>query len=432
MAITINRSEAPHAAPLNNVSLSPYQLHTLKNGIPVYTMQHGEVEAVTLQAIFKAGKAYQKQIGLASYAARNMQEGTKSYSSLKLAQTLDSHGAWIGHYTGTEYEAFQMTTLAPHLPQTLPILEEILFKPILSEEEFEKMRQRSIQQLSVESQKTRYQAKRLFGHLMYGKSHPYGMHVDPEHIEALSIDAIREYHQTYFYPGNYVLAVVGNFDEDKLLLQLEELLGQAVTLPGVEPVTEQLLTPITFEPTRSIKQMEGMQATIRLGHMGFERNHPDYYGMQVVNTILGGYFGSRLMQNIREEKGYTYGIYSGWVGMKYSGYFVVQSDVGIAYVEPTIEEIKKEMTRLGQEEVSEKELTLVKNYLLGKSINQRETPFQLSDTLRFSIVNDISFEEIDRKFDVIKHIQAPEIAQLARQYLKPDQMLEVICGNIGE
>jgi predicted Zn-dependent peptidase len=145
--------------------------------------------------------------------------------------------------------------------------------------------------------------------------------------------------------------------------------------------------------------------------------------------LLGGFFGSRLMKNIREEKGYTYGIYSAWAGMRHAGLFVVQADVGLEYVEPTIAEVKKEIQRLQQEAVSEAELSLVKNYLLGYSVSQRETPFQLSELLRFSLSEDLPFAEMDRRFEVIEAVTPGELQALAQQWLRPEALVEVVAGG---
>ncbi len=425
----IDRTQAPVAGPLNNISLPDVSHAQLSNGVDLHMIQHGNVDVVTLQAIFNAGKGHQTQAGLTNFTARNMQEGTHSYTGLELAHKLDEYGCWLGHNTGEEYVSFQLTTLSANVPQCLELIKEVMFMPVFPEDKFDSMRQRTLQKLSIESQKTRYQAKRLFGQLMYGQDHPYGMHVGPEQIEQLSLQAIRQYHQNFFFPGNYILTAVGKFNEEDLVDIADQILGVDSTREPVQSPSYAERMSTIFQPGRTYYDMDGMQATIRLGHLAFDRSHPDFYAMHIVNTILGGYFGSRLMQNIREEKGYTYGIYSAWVSLAHGGYFVVESDIGNEYIEPTIEEVRKEMNTLAQQPISGEELNLVKNYLLGRSISERETPFQLSDILRFSLVSGISFEELDRKFEVIRQIQPEDVQRLAAQYFRPDELLEVVCGK---
>ncbi|MEZ4828294.1 MAG: pitrilysin family protein [Bacteroidia bacterium] len=426
----LNRTTPPVAQPLKSVSLPSYHQHTLSNGIPVYVMPFGTLDIVEIQAVFKAGQAYQAKAGLAGFTARNMPEGTRSYSSLALAQTLDSFGAWLNHDADDECVSFSLATLTRHLPNTLPLLSEVITAPLFPESEFDKMKERTLQQMHVNAQKTSFIARRNFDELLFGKAHPYGMNFGEEELAQLTLPEIIQYHQDYFYPGNFALIATGRFDENTVIAQLEENFGKLTLQPALSE-TSRAAVPAPEAPSGLfVFEKKGMQATLRLGYRTFPFSHPDHYPMQVVNTILGGYFGSRLMKKIREEKGYTYGIYSGWAGNKYDGYFVVQGDVGKEYIKPTIEEVKSEMSRLIQEGVSEDELQLVRNYLLGKSISQRETPFQMGDLVKYSVSQGISFAELDRRFEVIQQITPAEVQQLAARYLRPDGMLEVVAGEM--
>ncbi|MEM6632555.1 MAG: pitrilysin family protein [Bacteroidota bacterium] len=428
----LDRTQVPQSSPLKNVKLPTYEQHELPNGISVYLLPFGNVEVSTLRCIFRGGKGHQPQTGVASYTTRNMSEGTRSYTGFELAKVLDRFGTWIGSQTGYEHISFDLSTLSKDLPATLPLLAEVLFSPRLAVEEFENMRQRNLQKLQVEAQKTRYHAQRLFGHELFGNKHPYGMHLGEDELNALRIEHIHTYHQANFFPGNFQITVVGSFDSHLILEELSKSFGQ---VPTKSPISSPSLAKMPISPSGHAsvrKPLSGMQSTVRVGHLNFPRNHPDFYGMQIVNSILGGYFGSRLMQNIREDKGYTYGISSGWLSFAHNGFFVVQSDVGNEYVEDTILEIKKEIRILQNELVPEEELTLVKNYLQGRSLSERETLFQLSDLLRFSLVNDISFEELDRKFEVLREITSEDILSLAQTHLKPDEMLEVVVGGASK
>lgn len=425
----LDRTLPPQPGPLRAVSLPSYEEFRLSNGIPVYLIPFGQVEVVTLKCIFKAGKGYQDQIGLANLTAENMPEGTASFSGYELAKQLDTYGTWIGNQTGYEQISFQLSTLSKYLPETLGLLKEVLFSPQLSEEEFNNLSRRKIQKLTVEAEKTRFHAVRLFGHSLFGEDHPYGMHLGKEEIQDLRVERIRQYHTSHFYPGNFFITLVGNINPKKAISHLEQTFGRLPIQPALaaESLAEQIAPPPT--PQRIYHHIDGLQSTLRIGHSAFSRKHPDYYGMQVLNTVLGGYFGSRLMQNIREEKGYTYGISSGWISLRHSGFFVIQTDVGNEYVEATLTECKQEIQRLQQDLIPANELDLVKNYLLGRSLSERETPFQISDLLRFSLVNQLSFSELDRRFEVIKEISGKDLRDLAQKYLQPDQLVEVVVGG---
>ncbi|MEM6261953.1 MAG: pitrilysin family protein, partial [Bacteroidota bacterium] len=345
----LNRTLAPKAESLRLGSLPSFQPYELSNGMKVYCLQHGTIEAVQVEAVYKAGASFQEMPGLASYTFRNMLEGTASYSSLELAEELDRFGAWLTPDTGYESSAFTLTSLEKHLESTLPLMREVITQPIFPEEKFEVMRNRGHQQLTVNEQKTGYMARRKYDGLIYGFDHPYGRSLDHEGLDELSLEGLKNYQKTYVYPGNCFLTAVGKFDEEKLVYALDKQLGD---LPMDSPVIQESLAQASLapaEPGRYHLPLAGMQSTVRVGHKGYARSHPDYYRMRLVNTLLGGFFGSRLMKNIREEKGYTYGIYSSWSTHRYHGTFFVQGDVGNEYVEATITEIKKEMNKVRDE-----------------------------------------------------------------------------------
>ena len=425
----LDRTIAPQGKALQIRSLPDFETHHLDNGIKVYALPFGKVEAVNISANFTGGIGFQQGPGIASYMGSIMNEGTKSYTGIQLAHKLDEYGAWLSHQVGEASISFELATLSHHLAPTLPLLYEVLYEPLFDQEEFSKMKARNLQKKEIASQKTTYHAQRLFGHLLYGAQHPYGMHLGKEELQKIELGQLQAYHQQFIHPSNCFFTVIGNFDRAEVIALLNQHFGQG-KLGKIEiPTPSTADIPPLNEKGYHHHHLDKMQSTIKLGHPGFERKHPDYYGMRVVNTILGGYFGSRLTKNIREDKGYTYGISSGWASYQHTGHFTIQSDVGNEYVKPALQEIDKELKRMIDEIVPEDELQLVKNYLIGQSVNQRETLFQMSDLLRYAIVFDIPFKEMDRRFEVIQQITAVEIQELAEKYFQPAQLLTVVCGG---
>lgn len=425
----LNRSIPPASLPFHYIPFPTYTTHRLSNGIEVILLPYGKVEVLEIQAIFNVGKNQLPVPGLLSYCGKMMQEGTEQYSSLAFSMQLDNFGAWLSHEVEEEAMAFKLATTTENISYTLPLLKELLLKPTFPTQEFDNMKARGIQGAKISAQKTAKMAARAFGHKIFGPAHPYGLSVGPDEIEALQLEKLKETYHNWLVPENFTLAVVGVFDEKVLLDELEKEFGELRLQNRIAMVGPSFNHQPLNELGRHHIKQDGMQSTVRLGHLGVNRSHADFYKIMVLNTILGGYFGSRLMKNIREEKGYTYGIYSGYVAMKHEGVFIVQGDVGNEYVEDTISEVKKEISRLQHEVMDEAELSLVKNYLLGKSISERETPFQMGDWLRFSLVNEIPFPELDKRFEVIRAIQKEDIPILAKTYLRPDQMLEVVAGG---
>lgn len=424
----LDRSQAPIASPLKAVKLPKYEIHELNNGVKVYLLPHGKVEVLQLQWIFRAGGNYLEKTGLASYALGNLQEGTKHHTALDIAQELDQYGAWISHDVGNETVSLQLSTVSKQFEQVLPLFQAVVCEPIFPEAGFSQMKVNSHQNLITAAQKTSFQARRKFGHMLYGAEHPFGKHMGLDELAAIELSDLKTYHQQYLNPVNSVLTICGHFDTDKVIKQLNQTIG-ALPLGNVPTLTDRS----AMEPKNNLGsyhiERSGLQSTIRVGHLSLGREHEDYVGMRVLMTLLGGFFGSRLMKSIREDKGYTYGVYAALSGRSKTGQVVIQTDVGNAYVSETLNLINEAIIKLQNEAPSESELDLVKNYMLGQSVNQRETAFQMGSILRYHITTGIEFAEMDQRFETIKAIQTGKIRDLAAKWLQTEKMLTVVCGG---
>lgn len=430
-----DRSVPPAAAPLEKILFPAIRQAQLSNGVPVYMLQFGGQPLVELSAIFPAGKCFEPSPYVANFTAKMMQEGTLHHNSLDYARAIDNYGAFVHVESGYEAATVGLTTLSKHLRATVLLWAEMILEPSFPTTEMEKLRERSLQHLDVEEQKTGFIARREFNSLLFGPSHPYGEHSGKAEIREVKLEDLQAFHASHFHVANAMVVAVGRFEEDALLQALEATIGQPRLGAGHSKVDMTLSRGRWAMSTPALglhyfEKADSMQATLRVGHRAFARSHPDYYPMQVVNTVYGGYFGSRLMKNIREEKGYTYGIGSAWLSMKYDGLFVVQTDVGNNYIEPTLAEIRKEMERLITDGVTLAELDLVRNYTLGRSATGRETPAQLSSLIQNALINGFAFTEMDRKFDIVMALNPADIQRLAEQYLRPELLLEVVCGKM--
>lgn len=434
--MTLDRTIAPQAQPLSKILFPAIRTQHLSNGIPVHYVSFGGQDVLDLRVIFPAGKAFEKQLGVAGVAANMLLEGTAQHSGLQIAQMLDEYGSFIDHSSGFEAATFRLTTLGKHLGAVMPLFREVCQSPSFPEGELEKLLARQKQSLEVEEQKTSYIARREFNQLLFGAQHPYGRSLNSQDLDQISRAALVQFHQDQFDWSVANIVAVGGVDEAKVMALLEQHFG-GMQMPGGYRGLEQAMSQGDWEKQSSdaglhyFEKADSMQATVRVGHEAFHRNHPDYHPMQVVNTILGGYFGSRLMRNIREEKGFTYGIGSGWVAMRHSGLFIIQTDVGNEYIEPTLAEINKELELLMDKGVEEAELSLVKNYMVGKSVSGRELPSQIGETLSNAIINGLPFSALDEKFDRIMGVTTADIKTLAQKYFHPDQMIQVVSGKMG-
>lgn len=431
MSRRLDRTTPPDTAPIVYTPLPPYSQHKLANGIPVYMVRYGTQEVVECQVVYHAGHSYESLPGLAGMTGRMLTEGTEKRNSLQLAQLLDDYGSYLNVESGYELTTVTLSTLARHLPFTLNLLKEVLIQSTIPDAEFQSEQQRALQRLAVEQTKTQHHARTLFPQKLFGEKHPYAYASTEAGLKALTAQACRDYLSTHLHPGHAYIIVAGLFEEKDTLKLLEDKLG---SIPAPAPLDvrsmAETMVPQPAQPGLYTHALPGnVQSTLRIGHLGVPRSHPSYHGMRLVNTLLGGYFGSRLMSNIREEKGYTYGVSSNWVCLKHGGYFIIGTDVGNEFVADTRAQVKLELERLQQKPVPESELEVAKNYLLGRIVSQQETPFEIADIVKMLVHHGQQPEELEKGFRAIQNTTAADVQTLAQQHLHPEALIEVVAGQ---
>lgn len=293
------------------------------------------------------------------------------------------------------------------------------------EEELATYKQNSKQRLSVNLKKSEFVAARLIDAYVYGDSHPYGTYTNPEDIDALNTAQLKDFFKQYYLNGQCVIFVSG-----KLPVNLKEQLNNnfgALSLSKLKSaIPNPVMTPATEKKYRIQNDAEGVQGAIRIARHFPNRHHPDFMKVMVLNTLLGGYFGSRLMSNIREDKGYTYGIHSYVQNHLQPTAWMISTEAGKDVSEATIEEVYKEMKLLREELVDEEELLLVRNYLIGTILGDLDGPFQIMGRWKNLILNNLDEKYFYDSVQTIKTIPAEEIRELAKKYLNPEDFYELI------
>ncbi|GIV43439.1 MAG: peptidase M16 [Bacteroidia bacterium] len=352
----------------------------------------------------------------------------RNFSSTELAEKLDGLGSEISTSAGYEQSTITLSCPAKHIDKTLPLLLEVYQWANFPEDEFTTYQQRMIRNLEIEEKKTNAMATRYFLKRLWG-SYPYGKKVIKEDFQSLTIEEVHEFHKNEILKNDVYLIVSGNFEISQVHSLIEKYFGSLelhCSSSVSKSVTEQV---VTTEGLYFHEMPNQVQSSLRIGHLSIPKSHEDYEELQVLGTLLGGFFGSRLMKNIREDKGYTYGIYGGFIGMKQKGYFMISTDVANEYVDDTLKEIYKEISRLQNEKVGEEELQVVKNYLMGNLLSSLETPFQVADTLSLLRLNGLNTHHLQKTFERIKYISPERILELAQKYLKVEGGVTVIAGS---
>ena len=400
------------------------QTVTLSNGIRLWTIHAGTQPLIRLSLVFRAGTRYQSAAFTASAALNLMSEGTARYTAAQIAELFDFYGIYYDTSIDRDYAVVTVSCLSRFLPKTLEILGEILFEPQFPPRELEIYASKRKQQLLIEREKPSYQARELFSQGLFGADHPYGRSSAAAEYDALTTDLLRNFYETYYTGGNLFAVVSGDLPTAHVETIRAFLDRFTATVPPADPG----VPPTHSTPLLREKRDGALQSSIRIGKVLFPKGHPDFNGMQVAATVLGGYFGSRLVKNLREEKGYTYGIYSAMLNMQHTGYFAVASDVTASATDDAVAEILREVERLRTEPVPAAELEMVRNIIIGEMMRILDGPFGIADVTIENVQCGATNEAVSAFFDEVRSITPERIRSLAEQWLDPATFTTVIVG----
>lgn len=422
-----NKLQQPKIKTIDQIDFPQPEIITLPNGTQLFVMNHGEVDVCRIDFILEAGSRYQRKTLVASASASLLAEGTKNYNSQEISEYFDFWGSFIGSNTDKDFIRITAYSLTKHLSQTLLRLEEVVKSPIYPEHELSNWAKRGKQALTIEMEKTSTPARIELFKSLYGLEHPYGMFANPDDYQMVQAEDIKRFHSEYFGSSNTRIFLAGKVGNEEVKL-LEKYFG---TPWGNHPFKETTVPPSNPKPGNYfISKPKAVQSSIRIGREICSRTDPDFTDLSVLNTILGGYFGSRLMMNLREDKGYTYGIGSHILSLENSTALVITVDVGSQYTRQAIDEIWKEIERLKTEPVLETELKRVRNHLMGEMLRNFNGPFAIADnTIGLACYNKMDYSLHERFIQSIKHLSSHRIIELANKWFNKKEMVQVIAGS---
>lgn len=423
----LNRIEAPEIkdAIEFNLQLKPYTKSVLDNGVTVYTIDAGSQEVIQLEIIFYAGNCYETQNGVATATNYLLKNGTSTKSAFEINEHFEYFGAYCNRACYNETAVVSLHTLSKHLSAVLPVITEMITDSVFLEDELDTFKQNSKQRLSVSLQKCDFVANRLIDTYLYGADHPYGKVLNAEDYDALDTAQLKAHFNDYYVNGNCVIFVAGKLPDD-LMEQLNNQFGKLNLKPNTQSQIINSVSTAVEKKYRIQNDVNGVQGAIRLATPFPNRHHPDFTKMMVLNTVFGGYFGSRLMSNIREEKGYTYGIHSFVQNHMQNSALLISTEAGKDVCEATIQEVYNEMKLLREELIDEEELLLVRNYLIGIILGDLDGPFQIIGRWKNIILNNLDERYFYESIQCIKTISAEELMALANKYYQPENFYELV------
>ncbi len=422
----LNRKVGPHITNDFDLRIGSVKSINLQNGLELHELNTGSQKIIKIELVFRAGRIHEELPAIAKAAIRLLKEGPADLGSEETAHIFDFHGAVFKAECHMEYAAVSLVCLTEHFDKVWPVWLNAITNPAFELEALEKYKELSSRKLKEQLVKNDVIAYRSFTEMLFGSAHPYGYNTTPEHIEALQQDQLKRFFNMHCQWHNAFAVLSGNYDDkirDRLLFDL-----------GSKEVGASQ-NKVSFPPSASaqgkhlISSDNVHQTSIKTGKLWVPRKHEDYVGLMVLNTVLGGYFGSRLMRNIREEKGYTYGIYSSFDAWQEDGYFYISSEVGNEYVEPTMKELEKEINELKNKRVEEAELKMVKNYLLGQSLNLIDGPFATAQLVKSLRAKALDLNTFSRSVEEIKLLQSDNLIELANKYFDTSDFLTILVGN---
>lgn len=419
-----NRTQAPDTRKIKQLNFPVCAEQTGKTGVMVYHLNAPVNEVLRIEFVFDAGIAKQTQKLIASAVNKLLVEGTPSRNAEQIADGLDFYGSYLQTRCAVDDAQITLYCLKKHLNKCLEIVLDVIKNAHFPDNEIDIYKKNNKQRLKVQQQKTSYLCRKTFYETIFGELSPVASYSLPIDYDNFSRETLVQFHQKYYAENIKYITVAGDVDDDVLssLTTFSEYFEPSHTNNLYQNTS---ITAVS----KTVKKEKAAQATLRVGRKIINRAHPDYRKLQLVNLVLGGYFGSRLMKNIREDKGLTYGIYSVLESYLDDGCFYVEADVNNDKTKIAIDEIYKEINILCTNLAPEKELHTAKNYLLGSLLRSIDGPFTIMDRNRILLDYGFNKNYYEEFIDIINTTTAEEIRDLCNKYLKPENLVEIVCGG---
>ncbi len=421
------KDSKPDIFPAEKPAILSPQLLKLSNNIPVYLLNVGKEELVKIEFIFNAGSIYSENPLLAETVNSLLDAGTNNFSSEDIAERLDFFGAFIEKFSGFHKSKLILYTLNKYVDQTIAIIADIINDAVFPDKEIDIYVQNKFQNFLINRKKTEIISHELFLKHIFGENHPYGKSPVEENFKTLKRDEIFEFYQKHYKHSDLKIIIAGKIEKNHINI-IDKYFGintcnlnnQSFEFPGISGSN-------LLKYSQSIENT--VQSSIKIGKITINKKHPDFFKLNITTILLGGYFGSRLMKNIREDKGYTYGIYASNTSLINAGFFSVSADTGNNVLENALVEIYRELKKLRTEKVNNLELFRVKNWISGNMLKAFDGPFALSDTLSSALDYNLDFDFYDYYFKTIQSITPEIICETAEKYLHEESMYEITVGK---
>ena len=423
--MSVDRSKAPQFSLPTEFSLPAPQQFKLGSGSTVFYFPTPGIDAVKLEVIGNSSRSLlpNSHALIPSFTLQMLQEGTAKLTAQQLAEFFDYHGAEVYPTLSYTQEGLSLICIKKHLPTILPIFLSLFSEARFPEENLAKRKSQRALSLKLDQEKPSSRAGQLFKKGLFGPNHPFGQEITEAHISEITPALLQAYYQDHLWK-DCSLFLSGDFKT----LELEQLLATLNLLPLKQGAKKEGLPAPTSTPSLVEDRADAVQSSIRLGAWSIPKHHEDFPALAVFNTLLGGYFGSRLVKNIREDKGHTYGIHSTLVELDQYAYWVIAADVKKAHQEEVFSEIDKEIQILRTVLASSEEVEILRNYLIGQLFTKFSSPFDLIDQFKGVYYAGLDFSYYEKRFETLKKFTAEDLLAIGNRYFSSSDRVQVRVG----
>jgi zinc protease len=411
--------------------------HTLENGLKVLLVENPSIPTVSITGSILTGARFdpESKAGLAIMASRLLDEGTQTRTSLEIADAIESVGGAIDTDGSFERITANAGVLNKDVDLGLELLSDLLIRPVFPQEYVEKERERTLAEIVSAQDRPQVVAGWAFNELVY-QDHPLHRpsHGYPQTVERLTREDLLDFHHRYFVPNNALLSVVGDFRVPDLLPKIEKAFGRWQSKPVSFPA---YADPVRQSGKRvKFVTMPAQQVNIYLGHLGIMRSNPDFYALQVLDTILGGGAGftARIPQRLRDELGLAYTTFASitmTAGLD-PGRFISFIGTSPENMKLATEGLLNEIRRIIEEPVTVQELQDAKDYLTGSFVFAFESSPQIARFLVHAEVYGLGFDYAEKYPDYISSIGVDDISRVAKKYLDSENYSLVVVGPVTQ
>lgn len=424
----LNRSIAPTFQPIKALNLIHPEHLTYGNGLQAFVFQDAQLELLRFEFVFP-NVFDEPEFPLRNTVLSSMlREGTRSLSSSEIADQVDFYGAYLMPEYSMDYTALTVYTMHKYVGKILPVVLDIVINSIFPRKELDTYIRNNKQSLQISMKKNDVVSRRLFFQQVFGNNR-YGGIPTAEAYDSINRESLLQLFQQQIQPQNCTLFIAGRVDA-MVLNSVREYFGEAWESTATSSEERSPKLSNTVGLTMVEKKEDALQSAIRMGNLTVNRSNLDFPAIQFVNTLLGGFFGSRLMRNVREDKGYTYSIGSAVSSLKYTGLFTLSSEVGVDVTTATLSEIEKEFNILRQEKAGQEEVELVRNYLQGAMLGSLESVFSHVDKFKATYFSGLDLSYYAYYSDVIANMTAAQVQDIAIRYFDYDRLVRVVVGKV--